>query len=297
MAEAPPRPRITFEQVLVGRKEAEKLLGSNVRNRNIRDGRVRNYAVDMLSEDWLEAGETVKFDTNNEITDGQHRLLGLLLATGKEKIRLGGREYEPNPDLKVWLTIVRGLDPKSQRAVDIGASRSLADTLHLEYGEQNAMMLAAIIRIVQSWEAGYRRQIAKRELATNATILAFFEKNKDVVRQLAVQVKQEIKHIPLAPSVLALCHYILEERDPGDAEVFFTRLADGQGLFKGDPIYELRERLKALRDEHGAGSHRLTAYTLALVIKAWNAYRNNEKINILSFKMGGAHPESFPEPM
>lgn len=296
MAEAPPRPRITFEQVLVGRKEAEELLGTNVHNRNIRDGRVRNYAVDMLTGNWPETGETVKYDTNGDVVDGQHRLLGVLLATGKETIRLGAKEYKPDPTLKVWLTIVNGLDPKAQRAIDIGAPRSLADTLHLEYGETDTNVLAAVIRIIHSWESGYRKQIAKRELATNATLLGFFEKHRDTLVTLTNQVRAERKHIKLAPSVLALCHYVLEDRDADDAEEFFARLADGQGMFKGDPIYELRERLDDLERERGAG-HRYIAYTLALVFKAWNAYRMNEKINILSFKMGGAHPESFPEPM
>lgn len=296
MAVTPPRPRITFEQVLVGRKEAEELLGTNVHNRNVRDQRVRNYAVDMLTGNWPETGETVKYDTNGDVVDGQHRLLGILLATGRETIRLGTKEYRPDPQLKVWLTVVRGLDPKSQRAIDIGAPRSLADTLHLEYGESDTNVLAAVIRIIHSWESGFRKQIAKRELTTNATLLGFFEKNRDALVTLTSQVKAERKHIKLAPSVLALCHYILEERDPADAEEFFARLADGQGMFKGDPIYELRERLDDLEKERGAG-HRYIAYTIALVIKAWNAYRQNEKINILSFKMGGAHPESFPEPM
>lgn len=296
MAATPPRPRISFEQVLVGRKEAENLLGTNVRNRSVRDGRVRNYAVDMLTGNWPETGETVKYDINGDVVDGQHRLLGVLLATGKEKIRLGTKEYDPNPDLKVWLTLVKGLEPKAQRAVDIGASRSLSDALHLEYGETDTNNLAAIIRIIYSWESGYRKQIAKRELATNATLLGFFEKNRDMLVTLAGQVRAERKHIKLSPSVLALCHYILEERDASDAEYFFARLADGQGLFKGDPIYELRQRLEDLERERGAG-HRFIAYTIALVVKAWNAYRANEKVNVLSFKMGGAHPENFPEPM
>lgn len=286
----------SFERVLIGRDEAEQLLGTNVHNRSIREGRVRNYAVDMLTENWLETGDAIKIAKDGSMLDGQHRLHAILRATGSDIVRLGTKEYKPDKNLKVWFTIARGLDKGSQRAMDIGAARSLADVLNLEYGETNTTNLAAIIRIIYSWESGYRKQIARRELATNATILAFYEEAPDSFRSLAATVKKEIKHIPLAPSVLALCHWILEERDVSDAEEFFARLADGQGLFKGDPIYELRERLKDLRDERGTG-HRFIAYTLALVIKAWNAYRQNEKINVLSFKMGGKNPESFPEPM
>jgi len=286
----------SFERILIGKEEAEQLLGTNVHNRSVREGRVRNYAVDMLTGNWLETGDAIKIAKDGSMLDGQHRLLAILKATGDDIVRLGTKEYKPNKNLKVWFNLARGLDKSSQRAMDIGAGRSLADVLHLEYGETNTNNLASIIRIIHSWESGYRKQIAKRELATNATILSFYEKDPDTFRVLTATVKREGKYIPLAPSVLALCHYILEERDVNDAEEFFARLADGQGLFKNDPIYELRERLRDLRDERGAG-HRYIAYTLALVIKAWNAYRQNEKINILSFKMGGKNPESFPEPM
>jgi hypothetical protein len=289
-------PEPSFERVLVGRHEAEELLGTNIHNRNIRDRRVRNYAIDMVTGKWLEVGEAIKFAKDGTMLDGQHRLLALIKATGSEPIRLGVHEYKPIKDLKIWFNVVRGLDKHSQRAMDIGAGRSLADVLQLEYGETSTHNLAAILRIIHSWQSGYRKQIAKRELATNATILAFYEQDPDTFRHLVNVVKAEHRRIPLAPTVLALSHYILEERDAEDAQVFFDRLADGQGLFKGDPIYELRERLKDLQNERGSG-HRYVAYTLALVIKAWNAFRANEKLNVLSFKMGGAHPENFPEPM
>jgi len=36
---------------------------------------------------------------------------------------------------------------------------------------------------------------------------------------------------------------------------------------------------------------------IALVLKAWNAYRSGETIQLLRFKVGGAHPEKFPEPI
>lgn len=286
----------TFNRVLVGKKEAEDLLGSNVHNRHIRERKVRNYAIDMLNSEWLETGEAIKFAKTGELLDGQHRLLAVIKAATDGVALPDGTKIAPQPAIKVGFTIVRGLDKASQRAMDIGAVRTLADSLHLDRGETNVNVLASIIRVVHAWDSGYRKQIGKRELSTNATLLAFFDKNPDTFRGLALSVKQEHKRIALAPSVLALAHYILEDRDTSEAQFFFERLADGQGMFKGDPIYELRERLRDLQNQSNGG-HRYVAYTLALVIKAWNAYRAGEKINILSFKMGGQHPETFPEPM
>jgi hypothetical protein len=297
MATDPKAASPTYTRVLVGRKEAEQMLGANIHNRYVRDRKVRNYAIDMLTGNWMETGEPLKFAGTGELLDGQHRLIAVIKAATDGITLPGGNKLEPQPDLKVWFTIAHGLDKDSQRAMDIGAPRSLADSLHLDRGETNVTTLASVIRVVHAWESGYRKQIGKRELTTNASLLAFFDKDPDLFRNLVAAVRQENKRIPLAPSVLALAHYILEDRDPEEARFFFDRLADGQGMFKGDPIYELRERLAEMRDRNGVGGHRYMAHTLALVIKAWNAFRAGEKVSILSFKMGGQHPESFPEPM
>lgn len=286
---------LVFEAVNVGHNEAVTLLGSNTHNRKLRAGRTNIYAVDMLNGNWLTTGDAIKFSKTGVLLDGQHRLAALVQACTTGALQQGDK-IPPNPKLTLPMVIIRGLDDEAQEAMDTGTARSLADILELNRGEKNPITLATALRIVYAWTSGSRRTIAKRGQATNATLLAFFDADPDTFRNLVTSVSSEYQkgdHL-LPPSVLALTHWLFEDIEPGDAETFFARLQDGQGLLKGDAIYELREALKRVRTERG---HRATAYVLALTIKAWNAYRIGEKVNILTYKMGGAHPEVFPEPM
>jgi hypothetical protein len=83
------------------------------------------------------------------------------------------------------------------------------------------------------------------------------------------------------------------EDSSNDAEFFFQRLADHQGLVKGDPVYELRRATDNSKSVRGQRSER---YLTAITIKAWNAYRDGTQIGLLTFRPGGEKPERFPEP-
>jgi hypothetical protein len=272
------------------------LLGTNTHNRKLRATRVNKYAIDMLNGDWLTTGDAIKFSKTDTLLDGQHRLAAIVQACTEGALVRAGEKLPPNPKLSLPMVIVRGLDEKSQEAMDNNAVRSLADVLELNRQEKNAGTLATALRITYAWTVGSRKTIAKREQTTNQTLLSWFDEDPDTFRTLVASVHTEYQkgdHL-LPPSVLALAHYLFDDIAPEDAEFFFQRIQDGQGLLKGDPIYELRDALKRVRNERG---HRAMAYVLALTVKAWNAYRIGEKINILTFKMGGKHPETFPEPM
>lgn len=286
---------LTFEAVLVGHNEAVVLLGSNTHNRTLRAGRTNTYAVDMLNGNWLTTGDTIKFSKTDTLLDGQHRLAAIVQAATTGALQQGDK-LEPNPELKIPMVVIRGLDDEAQEAMDTGAARSLANVLELNRKEKNVTTLATALRIIYAWTSGSRKTIAKRGVATNQTLLAFFDQDPEGFRSLVASVASEYgkgDHL-LPPSVLALAHYLFEEIESEEASFFFARLQDGQALVKGDAIYELREALKRVRNERG---HRAMAYVLALTIKAWNAFRIGEKVNVLTYKMGGAHPETFPEPM
>lgn len=283
----------TVERVLLGADDAEKYLGINTHNRNIRESKVRKYTHDMLKGDWLETGEPIKVSKTGVLLDGQHRLLALVRAAD-QGLFIDQQQLAPQPDIQIPFFVITGLDDIAQQAMDIGAPRRLSDALALR-GEKNVLNLAAALRIVYTWKAGYRRQLAKMDLASNATLLAFFDENADTFRELVAHTSgSRARRIKLSPSVLSLVWYVLTEVDYEEAEFFFDRLIDGQGLVKTDPIYELREALDRLDRET---SRRPVIYPIGLVIKAWNAQRNGEKIGLLTFKMGGKNPEKFPEPV
>jgi hypothetical protein len=69
-------------------------------------------------------------------------------------------------------------------------------------------------------------------------------------------------------------------------------LATGENLTKGNPIYALRSLLE--KDRMAIRRFGQT-YRLAVIIKAWNAYRDGREVKSLRWTQGGANPEPFPE--
>ena len=104
-------------------------------------------------------------------------------------------------------------------------------------------------------------------------------------------------HSSLPGSIVGFCWWLFSnikgEDVAGDVEFFFARLADGQNMAKGDPIYELRKTAENSKTVRGQRSER---FLTAIMIKAWNAYRDGAKVGLLTFRPGGEKPERFPEP-
>jgi hypothetical protein len=94
--------------------------------------------------------------------------------------------------------------------------------------------------------------------------------------------------LALSRSMVVGLHYLFASADTDDADTFFTRLTDGEGLAAGDPIYTLRDRMiRELRDHKQLTPTVLTAFT----IRAFGAWRNGERLTKFQWKPGGAHPD------
>src|SRR5262249_7354433 len=93
--------------------------------------------------------------------------------------------------------------------------------------------------------------------------------------------------------ICGLGYWLFSRIEPDDAEHFFNRLHDGQNMAKGDPIYEFRRVMETTKSMRG---ERSTTFITAVMVKAWNAYRDGKAVQVLTFRPGGAKPEQFPEP-
>lgn len=95
-------------------------------------------------------------------------------------------------------------------------------------------------------------------------------------------------------SIGGLAWWLFFRIDADDACFFVDRLCDGADLTDGSPILALR---KALINNAAARAKQPDFVVIALVIKAWNAYRQGRTMQVLAWKSGGAAPEAFPEPV
>ena len=267
--------KVTIE--LVSPHLAERWLLTNLHNRTMKDAAVRRYAADMLAGTWDENGESIKFDSDGHLVDGQNRLRAITLS-----------------GVSVRMVIVRGLRPEAQQTIDVGPRRTLADMLKLR-GEVSTIDLAA--GITRFW--GYQQDPGSSHFGEGPSIHAALDVLRDHpgLRESVRAAEIPRKAVGLRGSVGIALHYITSTIDAGDAEAFWEKLVSGVDLGPSDPIYRLRELLI----EDRLGSQRTARMsgprTWALCVKAWNAYREGREVRLLVWRPGGAHPETFPIPV
>lgn len=253
---------------------AAEWLVANTHNRTLKPRAIARFADDMRNSDWRFNGEPIRFAVDGTLIDGQNRLHAIV---------------ESGATIK--MLVITGLPMEVQETTDTGTPRQLHDVLKLR-GEVNASSLAALIRKINGWKSG-RRSFTSGGSESIVACIRLLDEHPEL--RVLVQPSRTVSEgCDLPASLTGLAWWVFQQIDYDDAEFFFARLADGQGLIKGDPIYELRRTLGETKNHRG---ERNQTYLLAITIKAWNAYRAGETVALYRWKPGGAKPEKFPEPV
>jgi hypothetical protein len=259
---------------------AEKYLEHNVSNRKFRKRVADGYATQMRKGQWEEKnGETIQFDIDGNLINGQHRLEG---------IKESGVTLE--------FVVVRDLPKEAFAKIDIGLKRTGGDVLYIE-GAKQATQLAGCIRRFLLLKKGK----GKGELGgentkgiSNADILKEFQKRKrwwNEVNDNATTWYHELG-ASLPPSDIGGLYAWLHEISSDDASKFFVKLATGAELKMKSPIRQLRSFLQKTRGFRG-GSKIKRVERLAIFIKAWNLYRSKSYTERLVYN---SSKEEFPIP-
>ena len=253
---------------------AREYLTHNTHNRNVRTHRVKSYAEDMKAGRWAVNGEAIKFAVDGTLLDGQHRLYAIIEA-----------------DVAVQVLVIRGIAPDAQNTMDTGANRRLSDILTLA-GEKNTTTLASAIRGVHIWESGSRVFGGGGTQVSNPQLLATFAEHQ-WIRDAIPDIIRIQTHAKLPAAAAAAVYWAFNKLDAADAEHFFNRLCSDLNHQTGDPISALRRAL--LNTEGNRGTRNVTLL-VAMTCKAWNKYRDGDRVTLIAWRPGGASPEAFPEP-
>jgi hypothetical protein len=253
---APVVSTVSAQVVAVTPVIAREWLRLNNRNRVIRPARVNAYARQMTKGLWTVNGEAIKIATNNDILDGQHRLLAVVKS-----------------GVTIHILVVTGLPPETQDTMDGGAKRSSGDVFGLR-GEQNATILGSVARKVWLYNSGDRRFSAGENPST-PELVALLDENPGLRRSadIAVRVYHSFRYIP--PSVVGCAHHLSSRIDPDAAAWFYERLGTGAELAVRHPVLTLRKRVMTDKDNNKLvpdGLH------LAQVLTAWNAVRDDKTL-------------------
>lgn len=265
---------VTIEMVTP--KMAQEMLANSMTNRNLRMGDVDRYTSDMTRGDWDFNYDPIRFTEDGHLLDGQHRLHALIFS-GKT----------------LPFMIVRGLKREQQITMDAGVGRKFHDILKIQ-GEHSYFDLAALLRqiaIIKDTGSMWHMD-GKKYKPSHYRMLHILDEDSSI--RTIIHKVYRCRTLGLPKSIAGGCWYQFNKLDPYDCAAFFEKFISGTMLEEDDPIYALRRILASnntMQANRGAAM-----WKAALTIKAWNAFRDGEKVAALSWRKGGATPEKFPVP-
>lgn len=249
---------------------AQEWLHKNTHNRTLRSRVVDGLARAMERGEWVLNGEAIKWRADDILDDGQHRLHAVVKS---------GTTIES--------LVVFDLAEGAQETMDTGARRKFSDVLKLR-GEVDTAALAATVRLFWRYEQG--DVFTKDQQPTNKELLDCLDKHPGL--REAVKTSSAMRHaIPGPASIYGTFAYVAMNINHEDGEEFINRFIDGVGLESTSPILHLRNYMMKLNSSR---ERPRTEIQLAVMLKAWNLYREGARIRLLSYKSGGKSPEAFP---
>ena len=240
------------------------------KNRKISTAAVMKYAEDIRAGRWLVNGEAIVLGKTGNILDGQHRLLAVIEA---------GRPIET--------FVISQIDDDSFQTLDSGKPRTPADVLGM-MGFPNVSELAALGRLDVIYKRyGGIAENGRLIAPTTQEVVSMVTLNEDIY-QNAIHMSAPIRRLFGSGAIFAFYWIRLGDLDESDRDFFFGRLNDGLGLMEGDPVYALRQALLNAKTGHRMMSRQWIG---GMTIKAWNRYRNHDRIRLLAFSATEAYPE------
>lgn len=248
---------------------AKKMLAKSRPNRNIRTALLARLVKDIKTGNWRITGETIIFDDEGYLIDGQHRLQACIEA-----------------DIPIMTYVVMGgISTDAIFYTDIGAAKSPGDALSM-MGVSSGNTVASALRWIHRYNTNgmaYKVQTLPR-----AELITSYIEYSDLPES-AIYGRRVLKFMTL--SMATALHYLMAQKNRSLANYFFTELGAGSDD-RTSPIFVLREKLTvtnrriAKHPEH---------YIAAWTIKAWNLLREGKTAKIINwYPDSPSKPEPFP---
>lgn len=256
---------VLFGAVEISPDMAECWLTKNKNIRHTQIGKIGLFKQSMLDNQWDLNGESIKFDKDGNLVDGQNRLTACVEA---------GVPFKSN--------VVYGIE--SALNVDRGKSRTAGQIIRAMGIAYDANIISAMANYLYAYNDSGSKGFAtvghgKYSFTMDATV-AFIESNiKDLNHSCSIT--QKSKRIFNRYSLHATLHYIFSQvAGESLATEFYHKLVEGTGLSSDDPVYHLREKL--LKERASGKSSGINQYA-GLIIKGWNHFICGKRVASLPY--------------
>ncbi|MBE7953583.1 hypothetical protein ILP86_04515 [Microbacterium sp. R1] len=265
----------TLEIIDVSPDLAQRWLGLNVANRDLKPHAIAAYARDMLAGRWALNGDAIRFSGDptgpEKLLDGQNRLHAILRA-----------------NITVKMLVMFGINESAQMTMDSGAKRSVADNLKIQ-GHKNNVITAAAANIAMHVTTG---RTAGGGKFTNATLQAWIDAHPEVEASASVASKFA-RRTDVAPSMVAYTHWVFAQLSPEDADAFWRDAAEKIGLRFGDPVIALTNLFSDARRNRRTIDRRAQ---LSAIYRAWNSRRAGKSMTVVKLNSPKGGLIEIPEP-
>lgn len=278
----------TKHNVEISPTKARELIKLNIENnRNITKTHMKTLSAAMKEGNWMQTGEPVIIDWYGRVIDGQHRLFAVI-----------------DSGVTIRVTLTTGVDPAAIDVINTGKVRSLSDAMSM-HGVDYSREITAAYRILLdltttngSNYAAFGRRTSMKMKANRSEVIKWAVENSSEVQQIMnLTCDKEAKAV-LRPASLFNGFYFYLAFEAGVKKLpreFFKTLIEGVEFEHGkqDPIYQLREKLKSdqMKNARRMGTRVPTFETMAVIIKAYNAWVNGQTIRTLRFGRNERWPE------
>jgi len=200
-------------------------------NRQISDRRVEQYSTSYGNGTWDAYSSVIHVDDDGALVNGFHRCYAAVMSnTAFNTI------FVVTPDRRL-----------TDNTVDTGRPRSAADTLHKMGFKNHKSMSTAIRMVITHQKKGF--PFDSRVIVTNAMVSDYALNNKHRLDMINKHIASQTYRVT-SPAKLMFLQLIAKNLKHAQAygfELVHGHKEDGEGLKKGAPTFQLRERLMAAR--------------------------------------------------
>jgi hypothetical protein len=243
---------IVAEVVTITPAEATNWLRCNMHNRPVRKRHVEFLAGEIKNGNWQINGQAIVIAEDEQVLDGQHRLLAIIEA-----------------GIPIKSMVVYGISAAAFSTIDTGAVRSSADALCLHFSEHPLYIVkavAAAVPWVKQLEKGSMHKNPKK--LSNTEIIAYAKDHLSLFERASTLLHYGSDNRPLSAGVGTALYECFARKSEETADDFFRDLYTGENLARSQVEYILR--LAFTKDMQRITSKLPLYIKVRMTVKAWN---------------------------
>jgi hypothetical protein len=248
---------LVIEAVTITPEVASQWLKANKHNRPVRRSHVDFLAREILSGNWQVNGQGIVISENEEVLDGQHRLLACIEA---------GMPFRT--------LVIYGISSKAFKTMDTGAVRTGSDALALNHVERPTYLVKSVGSAVPWCHRLESGLFGGRAKISNTDILAYVDEHPSLWHCCEMLAGYPKETRPVSLAMGTALYEVFQRKDALKAEEFMRNLFTGEHIERDDVEYILRSMFLAKTSR----VHRHPVETrMKMVVLGWNWRRRGNR--------------------